>query len=384
MIFWILIALLTGAAALSVLVPLSRPAKSHSGAQTSADEAVYREQLEAIDKELERGLIDAEAAEAARTETARRLLAAHDRSDPSGRAQGAGGGMAVARICAMAVLPVLALGLYGLLGSPDDPDQPLKARLEAPAEDQSVDILVARVERHLSENPEDGQGWAVVAPVYMTLGRPQASAQAYANALRILGPNPDWLTDMGEALTVANQGLVTAEAHQAFEEALKLAPGAVKPRFFLAVALGQDGDADGAIAAWEDLLKDADDTAAWTGVARQQLAALKGQTTPEQAEKAPNTPLAGPSRDQVEAAQDMPAEDRAAMISGMVAGLSGRLSSEGGSVEEWTQLIRAYMVLGQKEKAEEALSAAQTAYADSPADLSRIKDAASALGLSGS
>lgn len=374
MIFWILLALMTGVAALSVLVPLARAGKPVSGSAGGADEAVYKEQLTAIDIELERGLIEPDAAEAARTEIARRLLAAHDKSEQRSRMRTSGLRMKTAQAFALAALPLVALATYFTLGSPDEPDQPLIARLSAPAEGQSVDVLVARVERHLAENPEDGQGWEVIAPVYLSRGQPEASARAYANAIRILGPRPDWLTDMGEALTMANQGLVTADARQAFERAASMEPAAVKPRFFLAIALGQEGNKQAAVQAWESLLEGADESAPWVVAARQQLAGL------QQGDNA----LRGPSQQDIEATQEMSAEDRQEMIRGMVSGLAERLSQEGGSAAEWSRLMQAYVVLGERQKAEETLAAAQAAYAENPADLSLIKDTASALGLSGS
>ena len=377
MVFWILIAVMTAAAALSVLIPLARTKRSSTASAASADEEVYRDQLAAIDSELDRGLIDPEAAEAARTEVARRLLAAHDKNSGAPKTRSEGARLKLAQGLAVLALPVMALGIYFTLGAPDLPDQPLAARLNAPAEEQSVDILVARVERHLADNPEDGQGWAVIAPVYLTLGQPQASANAYANALRILGPRADWLTDMGEALTMANQGLVSANARQAFEQAVGLEPDAIKARFFLAIALGQEGKKDSAIKAWETLLEGADESAAWVHAARQHLAELSGAFTPV-------AELGGPSTDDIAAAQEMDAGDRQTMISGMVSGLAERLKADGGTPEEWNRLIRAYVVLGERQKAETALTDAQAAYADKPEQLSLIKDAASQLGLTGS
>jgi len=376
MIFWILLALMTGVAALSVLIPLARAGRSQAETIGSADEAVYREQLAAIESELERGLIDPEAAEAARTETARRLLAAHEKNESKQKSSSSGFRLKMAQVFALAALPLISLATYFALGSPETPDQPLVTRLNAPAEEQSVELLVARVERHLSENPQDGEGWAVVAPVYLSMGQPQASARAYANALRILGPRPDWLTDMGEALTMANQGLVTADAKRAFEEAVSLEPSAVKPRFFLAIALGQDGNRDAAVEAWNKLLEGADEAAPWVTAARQQLARLGGPSAAGS--------LSGPTAEDVTASQEMSSEDRQAMITGMVEGLAERLASDGGSAAEWGRLIRAYVVLGEQQKAQDALKAAEAAYADKPEDLSLIKDTASALGLSGS
>lgn len=377
MIFWILIACLTALAALSVLVPLARTRRVPETAAARADEAVYREQLSAVETELERGLIDEETAEAARTEIGRRLLAAHDRGDDTGAERRGTSQFRIAQAVALGALPAAAIGLYLVLGAPGQPDQPLQARLSAPAEGQSVDVLVARVEQHLAANPEDGQGWAVVAPVYLSLGQPRASAKAYANAIRILGPRQEWLTDMGEAIMIAEQGLVTAEAQQAFEQAVALDPAAVKPRFFLAIALGQEGRKEEAVKAWQALLNGAEPSAAWVPAARQELARLTGTNAQEPA-------LPGPSQEDIAAAQEMSAGDQQAMIRNMVSGLAARLQDEGGSVEEWNRLIRAYMVLGEKQDAEKALAAARSAYADDQDALSRIKTSASQLGLSGS
>lgn len=379
MLFWILIAILTAVAALAVLVPSLRARNVHPADAVSADEAVYREQLSAIETELERGLIDAEAAGAARAEVARRLLAAHDRRVDAARAGPGSGRLKTVQGLAVLILPAIAVGLYLLVGSPGLGDQPLHARLSAPEKEQSVDVLVARVEQHLADNPEDGQGWAVVAPVYLSLGKPRESANAYANAIRLIGPRADWYADMGEALTVANRGLVTADAREAFEAALREDAAAIKPRFFIAIALAQEGRTAEAVAAWNDLLEGADENAAWVQAARRQLAELQGPGT-----ETPDEPGPGPTQEQIAASQDMSQEDRQAMIADMVGRLAGRLATDGGTAAEWARLIRAYAVLGDRQKAEGALAEALAEHAGTPEDLSLIKDTASQLGLKGS
>ncbi|PVB60796.1 c-type cytochrome biogenesis protein CcmI [Labrenzia sp. 011] len=383
MVFWILIAVMTAAAALSVLVPLSRTRRSSDASSGAADEAVYRDQLKTIETELKRGLIEPEAAAAARTEIARRLLGAHEKHARESGGIAPGARLRFVQAMALFALPVGAVGLYLVFGAPDLPDAPLAARLDMPAQEQSVDVLVARVERHLAENPEDGQGWVVIAPVYLSLGRPQDSARAYAQAIRLLGPRQDWLTDMGEALTIASQGLVTAEARQAFEQAVEMDASAVKPRFFLALALGQEGRKAEAVKAWRDLLADAEGTEAWVGAARQELAALEAPAGASGA-AGETAPPRGPSQEDITASQDMSAGDRQAMIRSMVTGLAERLASDGGTAAEWKQLMQAYIVLGERQSAETALRDARTAYAGSPEDLSSINDAARQLGLPGS
>ncbi|MFD1694826.1 c-type cytochrome biogenesis protein CcmI [Roseibium aestuarii] len=387
MMFWISIAALTAAAALSVLMPLARtrqslalssdggPAGAATGVPLDADVEVYRAQLDELERDLERGLINKADHASARTEIARRLLAAEE--ERTRRLQtperSVGRSRRLATLAVIALVPLLSLGLYLTLGSPDLPDQPLLARLEAPVENQSVDQLVARVERHLSQNPQDGKGWDVVAPVYMRIGRPEDAARAYGNSIRLLGETEGRLTSQGEALTVANNGIISAAAQQAFEAAVRLDPQAIKPRFFLALALTQDGSRDAAVAAWTRLLDGADETAAWVPVARQHLADLTGT--------APAPALPGPDAAQVDAASRMTTGDRTAMIEGMVAGLDERLRSEGGSAEEWQRLIRAQAVLGRADAAREAADLARTALVDNQEALAQINALVAELGL---
>lgn len=374
MTLWILIAVMTAVAALSILVPLSRK-RSDDGQVAAADEAVYRQQLDEVEKDLERGLIDGEAASAARTEIARRLLAAHDRTEAGSSGSGGRGLLRLGQVTAIILLPLVAVGIYYALGTPELADQPLAARLNAPAQDQSVEVLVARVERHLAQNPEDGEGWKVIAPVYMRLGKPQAAATAYSNAIRLLGPSPILLTELGEAITVYNGNVINADARSAFEQAVKMDPNAVKPRFFLAHALGQEGRREEAIAAWQALLKGADPRAPWVPTARDELAKLGGKV-PTMAET-----LRGPSQDQMAAASQMSDQDRNEMIAGMVTNLAERLDTDGGKPEEWVRLIRAYSVLGETDKAQTAYDKAVAAYKEQPDALRQISAIATQLGL---
>ncbi|MEJ8473976.1 c-type cytochrome biogenesis protein CcmI [Roseibium algae] len=390
MMFWILIAAMTAVTALSILVPMAKAARMSEAEHSheSGDAAVYRQQLAEVERDLERGLIDPEAAKAARTEIARRLLAADARKDQERAATTSLMPLRMVLLLALVVLPLGSVGLYLAIGSPEFPDQPLHARLSAPVENQSIDVLVARVERHLAENPQDGQGWNVVAPVYMRMGNPDAAATAYGNAIRLLGSTPKLETDLGEALTVANDGIVGSGAHAAFERAVALDPGAVKARFFLALALGQEGKSEQAIAAWSSLLDGADPSEAWVEVAQGELAKLTGTQLAGQlgggAKTSEPTMAPGPSTEDIAAAQDMTVQDRMAMISGMVQGLAARLESEGGSAEEWQRLIRAYAVMGRGEKASEALTQAREAFADDAPALAQINEMAEEAGIEGS
>lgn len=392
MTLWIAFALLTVAAALAVLVPLARGRRGHAPA-AAHDAEVYRAQLDEIERDLDRGLVSEEAATAARTEIARRLLAASREAEASGEADAATGGSETAaptaslpgsparrgasgllQVAMVIAIPAAALFTYLTLGSPDLADQPLSARLEDVQQNRAMPALVAKVEQHLADNPDDGRGWDVLAPVYMRLGRTEDAVVAYRNAIRLLGSDERRETDLGEALVILSEGIVTAEARAAFDRAVALDPKAVKPRFFLALALGQENRKDEAITAWKVLLAEAKGGEAWVEAVRMEMAKLGAEVPPSPA-------LPGPDREAVAAAAEMSASDRAEMIKGMVDQLDTRLSAEGGTAEEWMRLMRALAVMGDGPRLREVKDRALVALKDDPAAQAKLRGLAEELGI---
>jgi cytochrome c-type biogenesis protein CcmH len=86
----------------------------------------------------------------------------------------------------------------------------------------------------------------------------------------------------------------------------------------------------------------------------------------------------GPSAADVAVAGEKSAEDRAAMIAGMVDGLEARLMAEGGSAGEWAQLLTALGVLNEPARRAAALARAEAAHAGDPQALAAIRAAAGA------
>lgn len=355
MLLWVLIASLTGAAILAVLIPLSRPPAADNAAAHAA--RVYRDQLAELERDKAEGRISESEAEAARAEIARRLIAADaEAKETPARSETSMPRRAIALV-ALIGIPALSLSLYLGLGSPRLPGLPLAARLSAPAAPNDIDTLVAKVEEHLAEAPEDGRGWEVIAPVYLRLGRAEDAARANANAIRILGSTAARQSGLGEALLVAEGGVVTEDARKAFEAARALDPKAPGPRYYIALAAEQEGKRDEAVKELNALLAEAPDDAPWRPLVVQSLARLDPSATP----------AAGPTGEEVAAAADMNDSDRTAMINGMVTRLAARLKDEPNDVDGWLRLIRSYVVLGRGEDAAEAARAALAGVEDANA-----------------
>lgn len=340
MLIWIIFAVMTGASVFALLWPLGR-GRSLAFADVGDATSLYRAQLGEIDRDLARRLIGPVEAEAARAEAARRLLrASGDDGAPAGETESSLRRRRACSALALSCVPLLALLVYGAYGSPGKPDQPLAARLQADPSRQDFALALSRIETHLAANPSDGKGWSVIAPVYMRQGRYDDAATAFAAAIRHGEASADAYAGLGEARALAAGGVVTAAARESFAGALRADPKNARARFFLAIGQEQDGDAPGAIASLRALLDEAAADAPWTQTVRQRLARLEAETGAGGIAALP------------------PAEQQAA-IRGMVEGLSARLKAGGGTLPEWTRLIRSQAVLGDKAAARESLAVAR-------------------------
>jgi cytochrome c-type biogenesis protein CcmH len=380
-LLWVIFAALTALVLFVLLRPLTR-GKEDDAARGLFDAAVYRDQLAEIDSDRERGLLSEADAEAARTEIARRLLGADaDKAELPRKSRPA---TRAAAIALAVLLPVLALSVYLLYGSPRLPDQPLAARLQAPGSDQNLEALVARAEARLREHPEEGEGWEALAPVYMGWRRYADAADAYGNAIRLLGESPKRLAGYGKALVLAKEGIVSEDARKALERAVALDASQIESRILLIMAKEQDGAFAAAAEDWRKLLADSPADAPWRQLVEQRLAQNEAQAAgkaPEAAQGSSTAAKAGPTAADVAAAEQMSPAGRQAMIESMVQGLADRLAKEGDDLSGWLKLVRAYAVLDRKTDALKALERAKSQFSGKPQALEQLDTLAAELGL---
>jgi len=412
MLFWITCALLTAAVTVMTLRPILSRRPIEPGAMSAeADLRVYKDQLSEVERDVARGLLTGQEAESARLEVSRRILSVDgtdEMAEPKQRSTFA----EIVFYLSAAIVVISSLGLYLAYGSPGYRNQPHAARANQPANQASVNELVARVEARLREAPNDGQGWDVLAPVYLKRGRNRDAAQAYRKAIELLGETRKRLRGLAEAVLASTNGIVAPEARMAFEKILAKEPNLIAPRFWLAVGKEQDGDHKGAATAYRALLKTNPQSPPLPPALRQliteRLAVVVGGGAPTSGAKpAPSVkaseaakPGEGAKSGEGEASapraapeagkgppppsgmtQGMSAKQRAEMIEQMVSGLAERLVENGGTEQEWQRLMRAYNVLGRSEKALAALAQAKTQFAGDAAAVTRLDAFAKALGI---
>jgi len=373
MTLWFVFALMTAAAIFAVLWPLGQPADAQAG----SDLAVYRDQLDEIERDRAAELIGGAEAVAARVEVSRRLIAAAAAAEfthalPIGSPIWRRRALAVG---AVVLLPSVAAALYLALGSPQLHGQPLADRIREVHQGRSIASLVSEAEAHLESNPDDIRGYEVLGPVYLRMGRFSDAVSARRKLLALGGESAERQSDLGEALVAAANGVVTAEAKSAFERAQALDPDELKARFYTGLAAEQDGDRAKAAEIWRAMTKNAPADARWLPMVQDALARVGSQP--------PVNAAPGPTADNIAAAGAMSEKDRGDMIRNMVARLADRLKENGDDVEGWQRLLRAYLVLGEREKAISAADAAKRALANDADRLRRIEDTIKNLGLEG-
>ena len=436
MTLWLVLTVMITASAVCLTVPLVRRFDQRRNAATGAIE-VYRDQLQGVERELREGAIDVTQAQTAQVEIKRRMLTL-DRSSGAALPPLSAHERNFAVICATGIVVLGSVGLYALTGRPDlgsssasladgrggslamlsspppghpvDPVEALAAATEAPSGDEwassqaglpSVEEMTRRLAARLSQHPDDIEGWRTLGWSYLNVGRFSEAAGAYAKAIKLDPGNAELKAGRIEALMDAANGAVTTEVKAAITEAVRLDPRNARVQFFEGLAKAQDGDKAAALTEWTELLKDADPQDGWVADLRTRVSELRhdlgieGGTVseaptsaivglaPKDAAAQATTPTAekGPSAEEVRAADAMSPNERSAMIRGMVDGLASRLERSPDDADGWIRLLRARIVLGERDLANRALARSLEVFAGDPAERDRIAASARQLGL---
>lgn len=393
---WISFALL--AAAVATLLIRNTGGKSASSAH-SPDLDVYRDQLDELQSDTERGVIEADQAAAARAEIARRLLKQAAAEAPTARGGGPNHSAFAEKLllaCAAAV-PVLSLAIYLFVGSPGLPGNPLAERLASAPNPAAPNDMIAKVEARLREKPDDGQGWAVIAPVYLSMGRAPDAANAFARAISLLGESTERLLGLAKANIMANNGMVNDPARKALQRLVELEPDRVEAKYWLAVYDEQNGRPDAAAAAYLALLSKGPADAPWRKPVEERLAAVTGKpgatpvpgsappsgmTPPVLAPAASGPDAKGPTPAQfVAAAQKLSPEMREQMIGRMIEKATSAVKANPQDVSAWSRIVTGHTALGKHPDAKTALKEARQTLSGNTAALTELDALAKSLDL---
>lgn len=368
MLLFVILGAITVAALVFLVPPLLRRPRENAP-RAAFDLEIYRDQLAELERDVARGVITAEEATTARIEIERRVLAAAAPEASEPPAAPATASIAVA-FSVVAALPLIAGSLYLWLGSPGLESEPFAARApEGGADDRQVAVddiesMVARLAERLRSEPDDLEGWMMLARSYRVLERYDEAIGALRHAARLTGDDPGVVALIGEYHVMAAGGIVTPQAIGFFESALAADPNQAVPRFYLGLARAQAGDLRGALDDWVALARESPAGAPYMASLKERIDAVAGELGVDVAELLPEdeggAAAPGPTREDIASAQSMPDDDRMEMIRGMVARLAQRLEDDPDDLDGWLRLGRSHGVLGDAERARDAYARAAT------------------------
>lgn len=263
-------------------------------------------------------------------------------------------GIVLSLVLAVGV-PALAAVAYVNLGNPQLGDLPLASRTEPAVqqlrEENQYRQLTGRLAEQMREQPENLEGWRMLTRAYRNLNEWSFAIESWRRVLMLKGDaatGQDW-AEMAVLLVQQAEGKVTPGALIMVERALSIEPQLPDAMHLRALSKAQAGDLAGAVRDWESMLANAPPGADW----RVPIAQYAAQARAEMA-----APARGPSQEDMAAASQMSADERQAMIEGMVEGLAARLEDEPDNPQGWLRLARAYGVLGRADDAGGALGRA--------------------------
>ncbi len=256
--FWTIAALMLLAALLFVLPPLlGRGAAKPASAATELDVETHRERLLELERARASETLSEEDFEAARAELARALL--HELESAPVAPEDASPKRSVWAAALIGIgLPVACIGLYVGLGSSESlspaPAASGPAASAVPETQASVEQMVTGLAARLQTEPDDPEGWLMLARSYVVLERYPLAVEAYARAHDLIGDAPQLLVDYAEALALANANQLSGRPSELLDLALERAPGHQKGLWLAGFAALQIGDVSSALTRWERLL----------------------------------------------------------------------------------------------------------------------------------
>ncbi|MEW8207673.1 MAG: c-type cytochrome biogenesis protein CcmI, partial [Candidatus Thiodiazotropha taylori] len=262
-LFWMIIAGLTVLAMAFVGLPLLRKEVTDKITSDELNLAVFKQQLEELDSDLEAGNLDQNRYDAARKDLEKSLLTdvSTSTTDSSTRESHSGRIMAGTAL----LIPLAAWLIYDFLGSPEiinhlaqqpaagTPQQTAHAPSGSMENLPPMDELVRRLAEKMQENPDNQDGWVMLGRSYMALNDHSAAINAYQRAMEMNDQRVDLLLAYAEAIAATTGNDFTGRAAPMIEKAYQLEPENPNVLWLAGILAYQSTDYQSAILRWDTL-----------------------------------------------------------------------------------------------------------------------------------
>jgi cytochrome c-type biogenesis protein CcmH len=249
--FWAGVALLVAIALWSIVRPLLRPKPRAQIVRSRENIAFYRNQLRDVEDEFKSGALSAEQRDQAKREIEARLLEDVDTTDDS-RPPAARPARATA-YALLALIPLGAFAVYLVVGAPAALD-PAFVAANDPAhavDPKELEAMVERLAEKVKQEPDNVEGWVMLARSYKHFGRFDEAARAYAHVVARVDANADLFADYADVLAMAQGQTLRGEPEKLIAKALEVDPNNLKALALAGSAEFEKKNYAGAAKYWE-------------------------------------------------------------------------------------------------------------------------------------
>src|SRR5690554_526842 len=264
--FWMLAALLIVLALLFVVEPLLRARRHRIRIEQQNIErraqniAIFRHRLAELDEEKVLGHLDASQYEALKAELEATLLTDVEGAEECQALQAGASRMRWLAAVLVVTIPLVSVGLYLKWGAYEGVEQRLlMAQMEQAEGAPDVELLLSQLETMLRENPDNPEGWFMLARTRMTMGQYDLSAAAFLELAKLLESDPGEAAAIyglyAQALYFASQGVFDQAVMAGIKEALDRNPDEINAIGLLGIRAFEQGNYAQAAQYWERVLE---------------------------------------------------------------------------------------------------------------------------------
>jgi cytochrome c-type biogenesis protein CcmH len=281
-IFWLLCGAMMLVAVAWVVPPLLGRIRDPFENKRQPDLKARQTALSALDKSLADGKISADEHAGERKRLSDEVLDELTKAARSSAKSTRGRTQTGLASFILVALPAASIGLYAWLGTSEafqEQFTPVASSEAAQAQAGSISEMVDGLAQRLAKNPDDAEGWIMLARSYMVMERYDQAADAYSQAHTLTGDQPVLLVDFAEAVTLANDNQMEGLPTRLLDRALAIEPQHQKGIWLAGFAAMQREDAEKAVQLWKQLLEQLTPGSPEATAVSDMIAQVRGEAT---------------------------------------------------------------------------------------------------------
>ncbi len=260
--FWFFAVAMVIVALIFLLRPFFLDMKKDEIERSALNVSITKERLSELEAELEQDTISQSEYEQTREELEQALLYDVEQETINIKKVNSESYNRFTRIALIFSVPVFAISLYGFLGQPDLIEGGKKQAAASAGHATSngvsklgtVEEMVEKLAAKLKENPNNAEGWFMLARSYMSMNRYKEAVVALEKTNQLIPNNPVVMLRYADALTMLRGGQISGKPFELIKKAVELKPDDPTGLWLLGMGYEEQGEYQKAISYWNLLM----------------------------------------------------------------------------------------------------------------------------------